>query len=301
MAKKKTTSSSDWRDLKSGTPAKRSRRKPISWRARFRSLWLWIKRISLVAIICGLGYLAYYAYQNIYFNDIFASDSKPISKIEFKTDGAISGEWLNSYLKIKKGTKLADVNIFEIKQMLDMLSQIKTSQVERIYPDTLRITISEHKPSAKILLKVDYQNRLYAISSSGFFFSPISIDEEILDKLKYIEGIKIVFEGSVPARYKSIQKLMEFINAVKLRLPDEYEKWHAINVSEIESITLPLITITDKNGIKYIFKVGEYSRQLDRLEYILKYMKDNPIDNIEKIDLTLEESSIVKIVKPKTK
>lgn len=301
MAKKKTISTSDWRDLKKGSAKKATHRKPISWRARFRSLWVWSKRILFVAIICGLAYFAYYAYQNIYFNDLFASDSKPISRIELKTDGKISGAWLNSYLKIKAGTKLADVNIFEIKQMLEMLSQIKSSRVERIYPDILRITISEHKPFAKVLLKVDYQNRIYALSADGYFFSPISIDDEELEELKYIEGIKIVFDGNVPARYKSMPKLVEFLNAVKARVSEQYENWLSIDVSEIDSITLPIITARTKDGTKYIFKTSEYSRQLDRFEYILKYIKDNPIDNIEKIDLTLEESSIVKIAKPKTK
>lgn len=295
MAKKKTKpTSSDWRDL-TGKP------KPLSWRARFRSIWTWTKRIALVAIVCGLGYLAYYAYQNIYFDDIFAGDSKPISRIELKTDGKISGAWLNDYLKIKSGTKLADINIFEVKQMLEMLSQIKTSRVERIYPDILRITISEHKPFAKVLLKVDYQNRIYLLSNEGFFFSPISIDEDEIDTLKYIEGIKIVFDGNVPARYKSIHKLVEFVNAVKIRLPEEFDSWLSIDVSQIDSMTLPIITVSTKSGMKYIFKTNQYTRQIDRLEYILKYMKDNPIDNVEKIDLTYEDSSIVKIAKPQTK
>ena len=91
------------------------------------------------------------------------------------------------------------------------------------------------------------------------------------------------------------------MNVVKTRIPKEFKNWHSINVSEIDSITYPLITIKDKNGIKYIFKPSEYDRQIDRLEYILSYMKENPIDNIEKIDLSLNESSIVKIAKPKTK
>ena len=185
--------------------------------------------------------------------------------------------------------------------MLEMLSQIKTSRVERIYPDILRITISEHKPFAKVLLKVDYQNRIYLLSNEGSFFSPISIDEDEINALKYIEGIKIVFDGNVPAKYKSIHKLVEFVSAVKSRLPEEFDSWLSIDVSQIDSITLPIITITTQSGIKYIFKTNQYTRQIDRLEYILKYMKDNPIEKVEKIDLTYEDSSIVKIAKPQTK
>ncbi len=296
MAKKQT--SSDWRDLKS-TPKKRSHRKPISWRARFRAIWHWTKIIFAIAIIGTIIYGLYYTYQNFYFNDIFSSSGKPISRIELKTDGNISGAWINQYLKIKRGTTLSEVNIFELKQMLDMLSQIKTSKVERIFPDILRITISEHKVAAKIILPVDYQNRLYIISPNGFFFTPVCIDESEIDSLKFVEGLKPNFVGNTPAQYKQMPKLLDFINASKTRMPEEFEKWRAINVSQMESITLPLIVAKGKNSVEYIFKVGNYPRQFDRLEYILRYMKENPIESVEKIDLTLKEWSVVKFAKPK--
>ena len=51
MPKKRTTDSADWTSLKSGTSKKSSRRKPISWRALGRRVWVWTKRVCAVAAL----------------------------------------------------------------------------------------------------------------------------------------------------------------------------------------------------------------------------------------------------------
>ncbi len=293
--------SSDWRDLKKGSPTKGSRRKPISWRARFRAILNWTKIIAIVSTVVAICVGTIYIYKNFYLTDIFGGSGEPISKIELKTDGKINGKWLNNYLKIKRGTKLSDVNIFEVKHSLDMLSQIKSSKVERIFPDILRITISEHRATAKVILRVDYENKLYALSPEGFFFVPVCVTQEELDALKFLDGLNPTFEGSLPAQFKEMPKLIEFINAATTRVPEEFIKWKSIDVSHMNSATLPLLSAINENSIKYIFKVGDYPRQFDRLEYILRYMKENPIESVEKIDLTLSEWSVVKFAKPKKK
>ena len=221
---------------------------------------------------------------------MFGRGGSQIKRLEFKTDGAISGAWLNGYLKIPRGSKLEDVNIFAVKQSLDMLSQIRTSKVERVYPDVLRITVAERFPEAKVLRKIDYEMRTYLMAADGSFFVPICIPQE-----------KIDFDGSVPAPYPHAAKLMEFLRAVRTRMPEEYAKWESVDVSQIDSLTLPVITATSKGGTKYVFKTGEYPRQLDRLEYILKYMRENPTNRAEKIDLTLSDWSVVKFATPQSK
>lgn len=301
MPKKKTTDPTDWTSLKSGASSGKSRRKPFSWRARFRRLWVWTKRIAAAAAVAALCYGAYYAYQNVYFEDVFGRGGSQIKRLEFKTDGAISGAWLNGYLKIPRGSKLEDVNIFAVKQSLDMLSQIRTSKVERVYPDVLRITVAERFPEAKVMRKIDYEMRTYLMAADGSFFVPICIPQEKIDALKFAVGAKTDFDGSVPAPYPHAAKLMEFLRAVRTRMPEEYAKWESVDVSQIDSLTLPVITATSKEGTKYVFKTGEYPRQLDRLEYILKYMRENPTNRAEKIDLTLSDWSVVKFATPQSK
>ena len=47
--------------------------------------------------------------------------------------------------------------------------------------------------------------------------------------------------------------------------------------------------------IEISFDTKELEKQLDRLEYILRYAKEKPLNKIERIDLSLKERADVKI------
>ena len=89
MPKKTKQSVADWRKLKEGSPE--TRKKPLSWRARFKSLSSWIKRILVAAVIVAAGSGAYYVYSNFYVDEILSGKTGNIKNIELKTDGAITG------------------------------------------------------------------------------------------------------------------------------------------------------------------------------------------------------------------
>ena len=96
-------------------------------------------------------------------------------------------------------------------------------------------------------------------------------------------------------RNKNAALIKEFLKLAKHALPEEVQNWRAINVSEIDSLTLPLITVSRIDGGTIIFAPKELEKQLDRLEYILRYAKEKPLNKIERIDLSLKERADVKI------
>ena len=175
------------------------------------------------------------------------------------------------------------------------MGQINSATIERVYPDILRILISEHKPFMRTAVKIDYQVRLYAMSPDGVFFQPVCIPDEVLQSMPFLEGYVPVFEDNEPMRYKNAARINEFLKLAKRALPEEVQNWRAINVSEIDSLTLPLITVSRIDGGTIIFAPKELEKQLDRLEYILRYAKEKPLNKIERIDLSLKERADVKI------
>lgn len=294
MPKKQHKEPATWRDLKDGSSASK-RHAPLSWRARLRSVWVWSKRLCVAAMLAAICAGAYYLYQNTYIEEIFSGKTERIKQIEFKTDGYITGKWLNDFLRIPAESKLSDINIFAIKQALESMGQINSATIERVYPDILRILISEHKPFMRTAVKIDYQVRLYAMSPDGVFFQPVCIPDEVLQSMPFLEGYVPVFEDNEPMRYKNAARINEFLKLAKRALPEEVQNWRAINVSEIDSLTLPLITVSRIDGGTIIFAPKELEKQLDRLEYILRYAKEKPLNKIERIDLSLKERADVKI------
>ena len=69
MPRKKAQKPSTWRDLNSSDGRKR-RKIPLSLRAKLRVAWIWLRAALGIAALLALGYGAYYAYQNIFFEVI---------------------------------------------------------------------------------------------------------------------------------------------------------------------------------------------------------------------------------------
>ena len=283
----------DWRGLLNGPNKGKS--KAVSWRAKMRIFFARAKFAALAAAACAAAYGCYHLYSTSFFDDLFGLESSNIKRIEFKTDGVITPKWIGSYIKLNKKAKLADVNIFAVKSALENLTQIKTAAVERVYPDKLRITITERRPMAKASAEIDMRTVLYLISPEGAFYEPICVNAEYIESLPAIVGCDMNFNGRTPKNLECAHKVEEFLAYTQAKMP--LHQWASINVKDIDSV-VPLISAKTREGVKVIFSPKDYPKQFDRLEYVLKYSKQNNIQDIKQIDLSLKERADVKLRTP---
>ncbi len=290
MSKNGKNKASDWRDLLSGPNKRKS--KSVSWKASarlfFGKLFFVAVAVAVCAGVCGVVYLC----KNAFFDDIFGVGSNPVRRIEFKTDGVITPQWIRDYIKLPKKTKLSDVNIFAVKSALEGLSQVKTAKVDRAYPDKIRITITERRPVARAQTEIDMRTVEYAISPEGVFYEPVCLNPKYYKSLPLITGYRLRFDGRTPADLKCIKQLMEFLAFSQAKMP--MQKWAEIDVKDIDSV-VKLIAATTDDGVKIIFAPQDYPKQFDRLEYVLRYSKENKLRDIKQIDLSLRERADVKL------
>lgn len=285
---------STWRDLNSDGGKKR-RKIPLSLRAKLRAAWLWLRAVLAFAALGGLGYGAYFLYQNAFIEDILGSKGAQIKRIEFKTDGLATAEWLKGRLKISPDTRLGEVNIFALKSALESLSQIESASVERAYPDALKITLTELKPFMKLFADVSGRRKIFIMSPDGRFFEPSCVPPEMIDAMPKLEGWTPRFDGPVPQPCRFAPEIARFLGAAYAAMPDAARGWKRIDVSELGSLTLPLLKVSDASGMEIIFAPRDYKKQFDRLEYILRYQKENPLTEIKRIDLSIKGWAPVKI------
>ncbi len=292
MARTKKTSTSkndDWRGV---INKGKSKAKTVSWRARFRIFFVRLRYALVALAVVAIIYAGYHLYSTAFFDDIFGVGSKNVSRIEFKTDGVITPQWIGNYIKLSRRARLSDVNIFAVKSALENLTQVKSAKVERVYPDKIRITISERKPMAKAIVEIDTRTVLYLISPDGVFYEPICLNENYVKKLPLIVGYSVKFNGRTPQNLKCADKLKEFLAYSQAKRP--LETWTNINVKELDSVA-PIISATTKDDVKIIFAPKDYPKQFDRLEYVLRYSKENELQDIKQIDLSLKERADVKL------
>ncbi len=266
-------------------------------RARLKSWKTHFLRIIAAGVVALLCWGAYEALSSGALQDIFSPKAGKIKRFELKTDGVISAAWIFKYLDIPKDAALSDVNIFFLKELLDSVGQIKSVNISRKYPDTLRVTISEHEPIAKIAVRPDSKIEYYLLSGDGKFFKPICISDETVAKLPSIRGIRLVLSDSGPLDYPLANVLDEFLKRSQEKMPVESMKWRTIDLSELSSLTAPLISVISENGAKYVFSAKDFEKQLDRLDYILKYSARKPLIGITRIDLSLSDRAVVELAK----
>lgn len=289
----KKNSDDSWRKLKKSKVAAKSKRASTPLRARLRKVGKVVRVLLALAVLGGIIFGVNYVYRNFCIEDLLGAKHADLRAVEFKSDGVISAHWLGGILKIPKNSTLSDINIFDLKKILEDVSQIKSAEVERIYPDILRIEISELKPLAKIAVNVDLKPTVFMVATDGSFFKPICYTDEMLNSYVFLEGVKLDYGK----KYENVKKFAEFIDTAKKRFPDEVAKWYAIDLSELGSLTLPLVVVTTRTGTKIIFDASDLKKQFDKFDYILRYSKQRSLNDFEKIDLSLKDRVDAKLRK----
>jgi len=285
MAVKKQTK--NWRDLKK-SPKKKN--VPLSFNAKVRKFYSLFKFTSITLIICALLGSFWYVYQSGLIQEYLYKNSDCVKKVIFKSDGKITAKWMVEFVDIEKGTPLALVNIFEIKEKIEDLSQVKSASVVRIYPDTIQIEIEEHDSFAKIF-ENNTRDKILIMSSDGMFFNPICFDEDALASLPLIIGINPIKSGNMYLKYPKANRVKKLFDMAQKRIPTYVSTWTAIDLSSAQNIVLPLIYIHTKDDIRITFLDKDFESQLDKLEYVLRYLAANPINGIDSIDLSMKGRS----------
>ncbi len=283
-----------WRDLKRKNPKTSKRGGPSAAaaetrNARWRKFSRAIKKISSLFVVAALAAAAWFAHEN--WDKICEIPDKPLSKLEFKSDGVLNEEWFVNFYKVPKNLSLSEIDIFEIKEKLENVGQIHHANVERKYPDTLKISVFENSAFARIN---PGDNRTFALSRDGLVFKPQGDLADIAELFVEIKGAKMEFDEKGRTVCPNAQQIAEFLDVAKRRVPEFFKSWKVVDSSQVSSITLPVFTVTTSSGLKIVFLARDYDKQFDRLEYVLRYAEEKNASKFEKIDLTLKDRAIVK-------
>ena len=266
--------------------------------------------IFLIAVISGtiiflVKYSAHTAQRSI------ASQTLPIERIEFNTNGVLTNQWLSSVVQLKMGTRLAEADISIIKAQLEAVGQVHFASVERVFPDALRIDIKEYKPIMRLVIEEPNKKRqLRIISSVGTIYQGIEYNNEELRKLPFLRPY--FHQGGHYQPLQGIERVANLLQTCRQKHPSEYKKWQVvslksysgINNSPGEVIEIQAAHPTDKSGTlsitRLIFSVTtNFNIQLDRLGHI-REVSLSIKDPLKRVDLSLRDAAAVQFVSGRT-
>lgn len=298
--KKSSKEEKSWRAIKqSGRP----RAITTDAKKRLWQYWLKIFKISCVGLgilsILGVGY---FFIKHDFISSLFLGNDHPLKHIVFKTDGVLTDASIKKQIDPYIGTDLLSVDIFSIKESLEAIDQVKSAVVERLFPDTLKINLTEHQPIFKIVFINEKGNREgLLVSTEGHIFKGTGYSRELLKSLLFVEDIKLqkANQKFVPlTQLKSAIDLMLFANNER---PELIKEWQSVSFEYLDDVFNTVedsfIKIKTKKYGEIIFAPQEFDTQLNRLETIVNYIHEGQLSHIERIDLSMNGQAAVQIAK----
>jgi hypothetical protein len=202
---------------------------------------------------------------------IFGSERFAITEIDVRTDGVIAPEHLVKWAGVRKGQNILALDLWELKRNLQLVPVIRSANVERILPGTLKINVVEREPVAQIVSlvadpKLGWQNRVLHVDTNGHVNLPLdrrlAADPASLpdDSLPMLTGVNVA-ELGVDKDLSSPQ-----VRAA-LRLIDLFEGSDMASIAELRRIDVSaadVLTVVTGGGAEVTFGVRDFERQLRR-------------------------------------
>lgn len=286
--------SQSWREL-----AGPSRRRVNSPLARKRRAQHFLKLIGgLVALVVLIGGI-FFGLQRVEQADEaiqLRPPSKPIERILFDTDGVLPDGWLSSVLGLKVGMSLMDADIHGLKARLEGEGQVESASVERVFPNALRVKITERSPIMRLAVTgADGKPRQRIVAIDGTIYDGIGYGRTFMASLPFVHPY--LHSNGKYTPMLGIDRVGELLNLARQSQPKMFSTWELISLKHYSgSVDLPgqIIEVRSKLVPRILFSPSmDFSRQLDRLVYILRFVKEKGNPSIERIDLSLPRSAAV--------
>ena len=283
-----------WRKL-AGPSSHRVNSPQARKRRRTRLVKFFVGLILILTVGGGLTW-AGLAFKQREQNIPMTPSSKPIERIIFDTDGVLPDIWLSKTIKLRPGMSMMEADIYELKKTLESDAQVKSASVERVFPSDLRIRVEERLPALRLAVAgPDGKPRLRLVARDGAVYDGLGYPKATLKNLPYVQPYQHVDGSFTPMR--GVESVAELLELARSTEPQFFRTWQVVSLEHYSGdVDLPGQVIEVRSTLvpRIIFSASaDYGRQLDRLAYILEYVRSQGNQSLERIDLSLRGSAAV--------
>lgn len=295
---RETPSTGEWRELQ-----QRVRRKPaVTSAVRRRKLIFAIRGLAVAVIVAAIGGGLAYAWKLSHDADgNFAVDlpSEPLNEVVIDTDGVLDLPWFFEVTDVDLGSPLINVDIFAVKQALEADPQVKSAEVAREFPNTLRIVLNERIAIVKARVQLpDGSIERFVVAADGVVFPGRNWEPASLRRLPWLGGVRFnpLPGGKTFAPIPGMEETAILLAAARNRYPDIYKSISAVYLNEFHGdleepgAHIRLDTVV---ADEIYFLPGNYDYQLENLSQIYRFAQARDHQFIREIDLRLDDQVTV--------
>jgi cell division protein FtsQ len=185
--------------------------------------------------------------------------------------------------ELAPGVQILDLNLASVHNRLLAHPWIAEAQVSREIPNTLRVTVREHRPLAVVDMQM---GRRYLLNAQGRLFKQWDATDP--EDLPVVTGLGY---RDLPMKAQRGTKPFQAV----LTLLTETAAWEALSLSKIEADPETGLTLVVAHSAQQIrMGYGQYPEKLSRLKALQKRLKDgNYMHDFASIDVSDLERIVV--------
>ncbi len=259
---------------------------------RFRTICGFVFK---VVIVVGLGVGAWIGGKEGLRRFVWENPDYYIHDIAFTTDGALTREQVLNTASLVEGVNIFSVSLANARTSIEQLPQVESATVQRQFPSTITVTITERRPIAWVAAKGDEDpsssDKSFLIDARGTVLRSRVILPEYYH-LPIISGFET--ENLVPGKRVNALEMQAALELVKLNA--DSTRFQARNIDLSKGYCL---VVTDQRRAKVTFGLEKVDQQLSRLYRCLDRAEEDHRE-LQTVNLIVERNIPVTFVEPES-
>ncbi len=255
------------------TTRKRTSQKQIVQMA----VWCSLVLAMIVAVSVSLHFGIAFALDRILFNN----PRYVLNKIEIEPRGHFSERMIRQAAGLEPGQNLWSLNLRQIGRDIEKLPYVSSAKVERHFPGTVTILITERVPVVKIVgLNIDLGTReMFYVDRDGVVLKPREDDATpLLPEVIGLTDAQDELEPGMKLEQNSLSCALGIIDAI------DHSRLHTVISISTINLSDPLsITMVTRQQMTITFRLDYIDQQLQRLLQIVDdpRFQQRPISTVD--------------------
>lgn len=188
--------------------------------------WMILKVAALVVFLAGVGMGGYWGYQRVMTSDYFA-----VKRLEIDGVRRASEREIQRLVSTVRGHNIFTVDLSMLRRSIQAHPWVRRAKVERELPESIRVTIVEHRARALLVL-----GHLYLVSNEGQIFKRAEAEE--LEGLPVITGVPRLMYLNHPQQAR--ERIQTALGALDRYYSKVRPTLSEVHVNDREEVTLIL-------------------------------------------------------------
>ena len=221
------------------------------------------------------------------------ASAAPVRELRLATDGVLDRAWLARTLQLPRGATLMELDLGRLRTRLLASGQARTAAIDRVFPATLAVRVSERSPVARLAAPAGAEGAgPLLVARDGVAFAGEGYAPAMLATLPELEGVKLVRQGEGYAPIAGMGTVADLLARAQLDAASIYRSWQAVSLAKLASDGE--IAVRNRDGLTVIFGTQEdFFRQLGKLDLLLDAAAGKPGQAMREINLSIEGQASV--------